>query len=89
MDVPLPIRKALLIDGKNKTVNYLIHGKYELTNTSWSKLQEKYHVSKDKVYTTVKGKKRPRVSQYWQKSKVKKQTKAETTVSAVLQESLD
>ena len=41
MDVPLPIRKALLIDGKSKAVSHLIHGEYELTNTSWSKLQKK------------------------------------------------
>ena len=26
MDVPLPIRKALLIDGESKAVNHLIHG---------------------------------------------------------------
>ena len=30
MDVPMPIRKALLIDGESKAVNYLIHGEYEL-----------------------------------------------------------
>ena len=34
MDVPLPTRKALLIDGESKAVSYLIHGEYELTNTS-------------------------------------------------------
>ena len=38
MDVPLSIRKALLIDGKSKAVSYLIHGEYELTNTSWSQI---------------------------------------------------
>ena len=37
MDVPMPIRKALLVDGKSKVVNHLIHGEYKLTNTSWSK----------------------------------------------------
>ena len=52
----LPIRKALLIDGEHKTVSYLIHGEYELANTSWSKLQEKYHISRDKVYTAMKRK---------------------------------
>ena len=26
MDVPMPIPKALLIDGESKAVNYLIHG---------------------------------------------------------------
>ena len=30
MDVPMPIRKALLIDGENKAVNYLLHREYEL-----------------------------------------------------------
>ena len=45
LDVPMPIRKALQIDGESKVVSHLIHGEYELTNTSWSKLQKKYHVS--------------------------------------------
>ena len=89
MDVPIPVRKALLIDDENKTVSYLICGEYELANTSWSKLQEKYHVSRDKVYTAIKGKKRSEGSQYQQKSKMKKQTKAEVTVSTVLQKPLD
>ena len=30
MGVPMPIRTALLIDGENKAVNYLIHREYEL-----------------------------------------------------------
>ena len=89
MDVPLSIRKALLIDGESKAVSYLIHGEYELTNTSWSKLQEKYQVSRDKVYTTIKGKRRPRGSQYWQKKKIKKSTKPEATVSTAPQEPLN
>ena len=41
MDVPMPVRKALLVDGENKVVNYLLHGEYELNKTSWSKLQKK------------------------------------------------
>ena len=45
MDVSMPIRKALLTDGENKAVNYLIHGEYELNKTSWSKLQKKYNIS--------------------------------------------
>ena len=89
MDVPLPIRKALLIDGENKVVNYLIHGKYELANTSWSKLQKKYHISRDKIYTAMKGKRRPRGLQHWQKNKAKKQSKAEATVSTIPQEPLN
>ena len=56
MDVPMPIRKALLVDGENKAVNYLIHGEYELNKTSWSKLQKKYNVSRNKIYTALKGK---------------------------------
>ena len=46
MDVPMPIRKALSVDGESKVVNYLLHGEYEMTNTSWSKLQNKYNLSK-------------------------------------------
>ena len=38
IDVPVPIRKALLVDGESKAVNYLLFGEYEMTNTSWSKL---------------------------------------------------
>ena len=38
MDVPMPIQKALLVDGESKIVIHLIHGNYELNNTSWSKL---------------------------------------------------
>ena len=64
MDVPMPIRKALLIDSESKAVSHLIHGEYELTNTSWMKLKKKYHVSKDKVYTAIKGRRRPGGSQY-------------------------
>ena len=59
MDFPMPIRKALLIDGKSKAVSHLICGEYKLTNTSWSKLQKKYHISRDKVYTAIKGRRRP------------------------------
>ena len=48
MDVPMPIRKALSVDGESKVVNYSLHGEYEITNTSWSKLQKKYNLSKNK-----------------------------------------
>ena len=48
MDVPVPIKKALLVDGENKIVNYLLCGEYELNKTSWSKLQKKYNVSRNK-----------------------------------------
>ena len=40
INVPMPIRKALTIDGEDKVVNHLLHGEYEMTNTSWSKLQK-------------------------------------------------
>ena len=40
IDVPMTIRKALTIDGEDKVVNHLLHGEYEMTNTSWSKLQK-------------------------------------------------
>ena len=63
-DVPMPIRKALTIDGESKVINYLLHGEYEMTNTSWSKLQKKYSLSKNKIYSALKGKRRPRGSQY-------------------------
>ena len=69
MDDPMPIRKALLIDGQNKAVNYLLHGEFELNKTSWSKLQKKYNVSRNKIYAALKGKRRPRGSQYRQKRK--------------------
>ena len=58
MDLPMPIRKALLVDGESKVVNYLLHGEYEMTNTSWSKLQMKYNLSKNKIYSALKRKKK-------------------------------
>ena len=33
IDVPMPIRKALTIDGEDKVVNHLLCGEYEMTNT--------------------------------------------------------
>ena len=56
INVPMPIRKALSTEGENKTIHYLLHGEYELTNTSWSKLQQKYNVSHNTVYAALKGK---------------------------------
>ena len=64
IDVPMPIRKALSVDGESKAVDYLLHGEYEMTNTSWSKLQKKYNLRKNKIYSSLKGKRRPRGSQY-------------------------
>ena len=50
----MPIWKALLVDGESKVINHLICGEYELTNTSWSKIQKKYQVSQNKIYTKIK-----------------------------------
>ena len=77
----MPIRKALQIDGESKVVSNLICGEYELTNTSWSKLQKKHRISRDKVCTAIKGQRRPRGSQYQQKKKVKKSIKPKDTIS--------
>ena len=81
MDVPMPIWKALLVDGESNIINHLIHGEYELTDTSWSKLQKKYHVSRSKIYTAIKGKGRPGGSKYRQKRQIKKSVKPEATIS--------
>ena len=62
----MPIRKALATEGENRTTHYLLHGEYELNNTSWTHLQQKYKVSCDTVYTALKGKRRPGGSQYHQ-----------------------
>ena len=64
INVPIPIRRALTVDRENKVVDYLLHGEYEITNTSWSKLQKRYNLSKNKIYSALKGKRRPRGSQY-------------------------
>ena len=69
IDVPIPVRKALSIDGEEKVINYLLCGEYEMTNTSWFKLQKKYNLSKNKIYSALKGKRRPGGSQYQQKRK--------------------
>ena len=78
MDVPMSIRKALLVDRENRAVNYLLHGEYELNKTLWSKLQKKYNVSRNKIYAALKGIGRPRGSQYGQRRKqaVKTETMA-------------
>ena len=79
MDVPMPIRKALSVDGESKVVNYLLCGEYEMTNTSWSKLQNKYNLSKNKIYSALKGKRRPRGSQYQQKKRQTAKLKSTTS----------
>ena len=79
IDIPMPIRKALTVDGEDKVVNHLLHGEYEMTNTSWSKLQKKYSLSKNKIYSALKGKRKPGGSQYQQMKKHAR--KLETTTS--------
>ena len=79
INVPMPIRKALAMDGEDKTIHYLLHGDYELNNTSWNHLQQKYRVSCDMVYTALKGKRRPGGLQYCQK---RKKSKPETIASS-------
>ena len=69
VDVPIPIRKALSMNGEDTVINYLLCGEYEMTNTSWFKLQKKYNLSKIKIYSALKGKRRPGGSQYQQKRK--------------------
>ena len=74
---------------KVKVVSHLIHGDYELINTSWSKLQKKYRVSRDKVYNAIKGRRRPGGSQYQLKKKVKKLIKPKATISTTPSEPLN
>ena len=56
MDDPMPIRKAVLVDRESKAVNYLLCREYELNKTSWSKLQKKYNISRNKIYAALKEK---------------------------------
>ena len=71
INVPIAIRKALTIDGERKTIHHLIRGDYELNHLSFTHLQHKYAVSRDTVYTAIKGKRRPGGSQYRRKKKRK------------------
>ena len=85
IDVPMPIRKALTVDDKDKVVNHLIRGEYELTKPSWSKLQKKYGVTRGRIYAALKGKRMPGGSQYQQQRKCAR--KLETTTSMTSSES--
>ena len=60
-------------------MNHLLQGEYELTNTSWSKLQKKYSLTKGRIYTALKGKRRPGGLQYRQMKKHAR--KLDTTTS--------
>ena len=64
INVPMPIRRALTVDDEKKVVNHLICREYELTKTSWSKLQKKYSVGRGRIYSILKGKSMPGGSQY-------------------------
>ena len=55
VNISVPMQKALAADTKNNVVNYLIHREYELTKTSWSKLQKKYGVTRGRIYSALKG----------------------------------
>ena len=83
MNVPIPIQKALAIEGESKTIQYLLCGEYELNpnTTTWSTLQQKYKVSRDTIYTALKGKRRPGGSQYRQKRKRSSQQEAVASTS--------
>ena len=83
IDIPLPIRKALTIDGENKVVDHLLRGEYEMTNTSCSKLQKKYSLSKNQIYSALKGKRRPRGSQYQQKRKQMRKLDTNTSYTSL------
>ena len=79
VNIPMPVRKALAMDGENKTIHYLLCSDYELNNMSWNQLQQKYKVSHDTVYTALKGRRRPGGSQYCQKKKLKPEVVASTS----------
>ena len=51
-----------------------------MTNTPWSKLQKKYNLSKNKIYSPLKGKRRPGGSQYRQKRKQTIKLKSTTSL---------
>ena len=69
IDVPMLIRKVLSIDGEERVINHILQGEYELTNTSWSKLQNKYDLTKGRIYKALKGNRRPGGLQYRQNKK--------------------
>ena len=79
INVPMPVRKDLAMDGDIKTIHYLLRGDYELNNMSWNQLQQKYKVSCDTVYTALKGRRRPGGLQYCQKKKLKPEVVASTS----------
>ena len=79
INVPLFIRKALSFDGEEKVINHILRGEYELTNTSWSKLQNKYSLTKGRIYNALKGRRRPGGLQYRQKKRHARKLDTTTT----------
>ena len=79
INVPLFIRKALSFDGEEKVINHILRGEYELINTSWSKLQNKYSLSKGRIYNALKGRRRPGGLQYQQKKRHARKLDTTTT----------
>ena len=61
MDVPMPVQKALLVDRESKVVNHLIHGEYELNDTSWFTLQKNITLVEIKYILLLKEKEDPEV----------------------------
>ena len=61
MDVLMPIQKAVLVDRESKVVNCLIHGEYELTNTSWSNYKRNIMLAEIKYTLPLKEKEDPEV----------------------------
>ena len=64
------------MDGESKAINYLLHGEYELNKTSWSKLQKKYNISRNKTCTALEGKGKTPISA--KEKTVKPETAAST-----------
>ena len=63
------LEKPCLLMVRKKSSTTYSRGEYELTNTSWSKLQNKYGLTKGRIYNALKGRRRPGGSQYQQKKR--------------------
>ena len=61
VNVPMSIRKALLVDGESKAVNYLVHGEYELNKTSSSNYRKNIMLAGTKSMLLSKEKEDPEV----------------------------
>ena len=83
IDIPMPIIEALPVDDEDKVVNHLLSREYELTNTSWSRLQKKYSLTKGRIYTALKGKRRPGGLQYQQMKKCGRKLETTTLLTSL------